>query len=107
MSTEVDDTPVVSRWSQLRQDVAAVGWPSFLAASLATMIFFAVIDPLQLATLDDVPFWLEQRMTGYGIGFFFFWLICAASSALTCYLLRTRRSEEPRSDTPSWMRDAP
>jgi hypothetical protein len=107
VSTEVEEDPVGTRWSQLRQDVAAVGWTSFLAASVATMVFFAFFDPLYLGLDDDPPVWATHRMTGYGLGFFFFWAVCAASSALTAYLLRTRRREEPPGDTPSWMRDAP
>jgi hypothetical protein len=29
------------------------------------------------------------RMTGYAVGFFFFWGICAAASALTVFLQRS------------------
>ena len=107
MSTEADEGPVTTRWTHLRQDIAAIAWTSFLAASVATMVFFAFFDPLLLGLDDDPPAWAVHRMTGYGVGFFFFWMICAASSALTAYLLRTRRSQEPPVETPSWMRDAP
>lgn len=79
-------------WSQRAQDIAAVAWPSFLVAAMATMLFFAFIDPtvLQEATF---PSWDLGRMTGYALGFFFFWGIAFASSALTLFLARsgTRR----------------
>lgn len=76
-------------WSRVRQDVGAVVWSSFLAACLATMLFFAAFDPLLLAGDDNPPWWLESRMTGYGIGFFFFWFVCAVAGFLTSALLHS------------------
>ena len=32
-------------WSRRAQAIAAVLWPSFLAAAFATMLFFAFVDP--------------------------------------------------------------
>jgi hypothetical protein len=32
-------------------------------------------------------------MTGYAVGFFFFWLIAALSSLMTLYLVRTAHPE--------------
>lgn len=80
-----DDRP--RTWSRLRQDVGAVVWSSFLAACVATMIFFAALDPVLLA--DDLvpPWWLKNRMTGYSVGFFFFWFVAAIAAALTSALL--------------------
>lgn len=75
-------------WSRGRQDIAAVLWPSFLAAGVATMLFFAFFDPLELYPAMAIPFEIS-RMQGYGIGFFFFWLITAASSAVSVFLART------------------
>lgn len=95
------------RWSRLRQDVGAVLWPSFLAASLGTMVFFAFFDPQLLGLDDHPPWWAQNRMTGYGIGFFFFWLMCTVSSAVTLYLVRTAPDDTPPGDAPDWMRDAP
>jgi hypothetical protein len=37
-------------------------------------------------------------MTGYAVGFFFFWLISALSSLLTLYLARTAHPEPPETD---------
>jgi len=81
------------RWPRLRQDVAIVTWPSFLVASVATMICFAFIDPMLVGNDDYPPPAFASRMSGYAIGFFFFWLISALSSLLTLYLARTARPE--------------
>jgi len=87
------------RWPRLRQDVAIVTWPSFLVASVATMICFAFIDPVLVGNDDYPPPAFATRMSGYAIGFFFFWLISALSSLLTLYLARTARPEpRPRQD---------
>ncbi len=71
----------------LAQRLGAILWPSFFAAGVATIVFFAIIDPLDLR---DVTFpELEiSRMTGYTIGFFLFWAATAASSLFTWILLR-------------------
>lgn len=82
-----DDSPRAPRpWSSTAQIVAAILWPSFLTASMATMLAFAFIDPalIQHETTLEI-----SRMTGYGIGFFFFWFVAAVSSAVSVYLLRT------------------
>ena len=52
--------------------LGAILWPSFFAACVATMVCFALVDPL---TLRDITFpGLEiSRETGYAIGFFAFW----------------------------------
>lgn len=78
---------------RLAQDVAATLWPSFLAASLATMVCFAFLDPLLFGEATGAPSWLDNRMAGYAAGFFFFWAICTLSSALTLYLVRTARPQ--------------
>lgn len=82
------DTP--KAWSRLRQDVGIVVWAGFLAACLATMLFFAVFDPVLLARDESPPAWLADRRTGYAIGFFFFWLTTLAAAALAALLIDTR-----------------
>lgn len=62
-----------------------VAWCSFLAASVATMVFFAIVDPAPFA--GAAPADGSSRMTLYSLGFFFFWAICAAASALTVFML--------------------
>ncbi len=77
-------------WSGKAQAIAAVLWPSFLVAAMATMLFFAFVDPADLQDAMSLPL-ANTRMAGYGLGFFFFWLITGIASALSVYLLRTAR----------------
>jgi hypothetical protein len=83
--------------SRRQRDVFVIGWCSFLAAAVATMIFFAFVDPLALADITEPPLPVD-RMSGYAIGFFFFWLLAAASATLTVYLIRTRHGHPPPAD---------
>jgi hypothetical protein len=76
-------------WSRRRQEVGAIVWSSFLAASLATMICFGFLDPLTIGPDDHRPEWLTSRMAGYAAGFFFFWIVTTVASLLTAYLLET------------------
>lgn len=74
-------------WSRLKRDIGVIVWCSFLAAALASLLFFAYFDPQLLAHDDAPPRWLADRMSGYASGFFFFWLIAAVSGGLVAYLL--------------------
>lgn len=74
------------QWSRNKQAVATVIWISFLAASVATMVFFALFDPVELLATVDID---VGRQSGYAIGFFFFWIISAGCSAITAWLVRT------------------
>lgn len=59
-------------------------WPSFVIAGIAEGIFFTVVDPQELYLFGQpVQF---SKIATYSIGFFGFWLVCAASSLLTCFL---------------------
>ncbi len=71
----------------LAQRIGAIVWPSFFAAGVATMVFFAFVDPLALrdATFPQLHI---TRGLGYTLGFFAFWLATAASSLFTWILLR-------------------
>jgi hypothetical protein len=73
--------------------LAIVAWPSFLVASVATMVCFGFIDPVLVGNDDYPPPAFQTRMTGYAVGFFFFWLIAALSSLMTLYLVRTAHPE--------------
>ncbi|MDY6944756.1 MAG: hypothetical protein SXG53_03475 [Pseudomonadota bacterium] len=77
-------------WSRLRQDLGVLLWSSFLAACVAALFFFACFDPLLLADDARPPHWLADRMTGYTVGFFFFWIVCAIAAFLTAWLIDTR-----------------
>lgn len=54
-------------------------WPSFLAAGMAEVAFFTLFDPQDFEL---------GRLAAYSVGFFGFWTLAAASSALTCFLQR-------------------
>jgi hypothetical protein len=84
--------PLVARFG-------AVLWPSFFAAGVATMVFFAIVDPVELAQMTW-PHASISREAGYTIGFFMFWA-CTFSSSLFTALL----SGVPPDDVPA-ARDA-
>ncbi|GLT22855.1 membrane protein [Zoogloea oryzae] len=67
--------------------VIQVLWPSFLVAGVAEVIFFTVINPQELY-LFGAPVHFSGVAT-YSIGFFGFWLVCAASSLTTLFFQRT------------------
>jgi hypothetical protein len=86
-----DDDPVVRRWPPRMRTVAAVGWSSFLAACLGTLLTFAALDPqviiegVERGEPGSAPWWLTR--TGiYSIGFFLFWIVAAVAGMLTDYL---------------------
>jgi hypothetical protein len=62
-------------------------WPAFIVAAVAEFVFFAVFDPFQLhffgAPLD------LSREAIYTMGFFGFWGVGIASSALSVLLERS------------------
>ncbi|MEP6483151.1 MAG: hypothetical protein ABJB01_01795 [Rudaea sp.] len=66
--------------------LGAIVWPSFVAAAIATMVCFAIFDPVDLADVSW-PQFLISRQLGYAIGFFMFWFCTLASSAFTALLL--------------------
>jgi hypothetical protein len=61
-------------------------WPSFLVACVAELLFFSVFDPVDFQLFG--PLGLSRR-AGYSLGFFLFWGIAAASSALTFLLQKS------------------
>ena len=80
----------------LAQRIGAILWPSFFAAGVATMVFFAFVDPLALRdiSLPQLPI---TREAGYTIAFFLFWAATAGSSLFTWILLRpASRFNAPR-----------
>jgi hypothetical protein len=89
-----DELPRV--WRRRHRDIAYVVWVSFLAAAVATMVFFATIDPEILSGYNTLG-WHISRETGYALGFFGFWLLTATTSLLTIFLVR---SEHRARDVP-------
>ncbi|TDK24966.1 hypothetical protein E2F46_07245 [Luteimonas aestuarii] len=71
----------------MAQRVGAILWPSFFAAGVCTMVFFAFVDPLELRDMT-FPRLALTRQGGYTVGFFAFWLATASSSLFTWILLR-------------------
>lgn len=69
------------------QRIAWIAWPSFIVAAAMEVVFFTLFDP------SDMHFFGEAvgagRMAIYSVGFFVFWAMGAASSALTCFLQRS------------------
>ena len=73
------DMPALARWG-------AVVWPSFFAACIATVVFFGLVDPVELAE-TAWPHVALSRELGYSIGFFGFWLCTFSSSLFSAVLL--------------------
>ena len=76
------------QWPRDKQAVFTVVWISFLSAAVATMVFFAVFDPVEIAASIDQELHIS-RDAGYAVGFFFFWALCALCSGVTAFLVRT------------------
>ena len=67
--------------------LGVIVWSAFLAAALATMLCFALLDPLAISA-GEAPAWWTGRLRVYAIGFFFFWLIGLIAAALCWQLSR-------------------
>lgn len=88
-TTLSDDGTVGAGLGRFGRSALTVAWCSFLAASVATMVFFAFVDPSPLASLFVPTALLPSRTALYSVGFFFFWIVCAASAGLTAWMLAT------------------
>jgi hypothetical protein len=73
--------------NSLAQRVLWILWPAFLVAAAAELLFFAIFDPSDLR-LFGVPVEAD-RVPVYTVGFFFFWAMAAAASAMTVFLQRS------------------
>jgi hypothetical protein len=87
------DVPLVQRISAVLWP--SVLWPSFLLAGVATSVFFTFLDPVTLFECEGEP--PLSRTAAYSLGFFLFWLLCAASSASSAYFLRADILQAPPS----------
>ena len=76
-------------------NVALVLWPSFLAACVASLLFFAAVDPQLLSDAGPRILADLSREQGYALGFLFFWIIAALASSVSVFLIRTRRPPPP------------
>lgn len=59
-------------------------WPAFLMAAVAVGVFFSMIDPQELEVVG--LHLADSREAAYTLGFFLFWALFTASSALTWFL---------------------
>ena len=64
-------------------------WPSFIAAGMGVGILFTLVDPTELIILGQPLH--ASRTAVYTLGFFILWAICAAASAMSCFLQATSR----------------
>ena len=81
----------------LAQRIGAIAWPSFFAAGVSTMVFFAFVDPLALRDMTFPDLQITREL-GYTVGFFMFWAATASSSLFTWILLGPyRRPRQPSS----------
>lgn len=69
------------------QRIGAIAWPSFFAAGVASMVFFALVDPLELAAITWPRLDISREL-GYTIGFFLFWSCTLPACYVTSLLLR-------------------
>lgn len=72
----------------------AIAWPSFFAAGVATMVFFALVDPDELFNVTW-PHILLPREFAYTLGFFVFWAATLGASSFTALLLQRQRDGQP------------
>ena len=84
--------------------VGAVAWPSFFAPAVASVVFFAIVDPAELAEITW-PHLAISREFGYSIGFFMFWACTMGSSAFTALLLSSREKTVVRERTSTMTSD--
>ncbi len=80
----------MSRLDDKKERLVTIGvvlWVSFLSASLATMLFFATFDPLDLGDITTYPISID-RMSGYSMGFLLFWSLLIINSAVVVWLAR-------------------
>ena len=71
----------------LAQQLMWVIWPAFLVAGCAEVIFFTLFDPFDLHLFGSPS--TISREAFYSLGFFGFWGLGIASSALTVFLRRS------------------
>jgi hypothetical protein len=69
-----------------------ISWSSFLSASVATMVCFAIVDPAPVAAQFAAHGATFSRTTVYSFGFLFFWAVSALAAAMAAWMLAPRRS---------------
>lgn len=75
--------PTPTRWLTA-QRLMWIVWPAFLMAGVAELVFFSIFDPFDLHFFG-APLAMS-RQSIYAMGFFGFWGLGIASSALSLFL---------------------
>jgi hypothetical protein len=78
----------------LARTILQVAWPAFLVAGVAEIVFFTLFDPSDLLFFG-APLELS-RPAMYTMGFFGFWGLGIAASALTLFRERRPAGRPPR-----------
>jgi len=75
--------------------LGAILWPAFLGAAVGAALLFTLVDPAQVAWLDDRL--NVSPLAAYTVGFFGLWLLIAASASLSLWLYIASRQSMPAS----------
>jgi hypothetical protein len=70
----------------LRQVIISLIWSSFVCAGLASVLVFAWVDPAEL--LEQLGLDPDNRLNGYSLAFFFFWLLGLLNSLICLLFLK-------------------
>lgn len=76
--------------NKLMVRMAVILWVSFLSASIATMLFFATFDPVDISQVATFPMELD-RLSGYSMGFFLFWVLLIFNSVVINWLVSHKK----------------
>jgi hypothetical protein len=80
----------------LWRSIGVIAWVSFMFAGVASMVFFATFDPIDLGALATFSIdWSAQAM--YTTGFLLFWLFGFCSTLASVILLALPLAKRQRS----------
>jgi hypothetical protein len=94
-ATHGAEVPTVSDLGANYKCAVWIVWPGFIVAAVAELVFFSIFDPFDLHFFGAPLDWSRQAI--YTLGFFGFWGLAAASSALTFVLTRAGRGDSRES----------
>ena len=67
--------------SRLVQRVSSVLWPAFMVAAAAELVFFGLVDPMDLQVFDSLQA-DGDRTSAYSLGFLFFWCVGVVATVI-------------------------
>ena len=93
---------MTAHWGWRGRSIGVALWCSFLAACVATLLTFAVLNPVDLLRASAMGSELSSTAV-YSVGFFFFWIIAFIAATLTAWMIRTerRKADFPTADDSS------